>query len=214
MGTPNKILHTMVAAGSFLLLGASGFSQAADVYHLEDNLYVVICEDGHIFSYQGSEDGLSVVVTALCEEHGGVAGPDGGGAVAVAAPRRPEQAASSRPGARPGASSSADGPESAIEAYYQGSSTQPSGTGADSRSSRSERNIRDPARVVCWGRRCPVGSEVRAIEMASPALVRAMTESCGDGSGKVALTQFRQASVHQCPIQRTARGQFEEQHRR
>lgn len=213
MGTPNTIVHTMVAAGCFLLLGASGFSQAADVYHLEDNLYAVICEDGHIFSYQGTEDRLSVVVPALCEEHGGVAASDGA-AVTIEVPRRPEQAASSRAGTRPGASSSAVGPESATGSHNQGISTQTSDTGATSRSSRSEHNIRDTGSLVCWGRRCPAGSEVRAIDRAMPALVRAMTESCGDGSGKVNLTQFRQASVHQCPIQRTARGQFEEQRRR
>lgn len=215
MGMQNKVLHSIAAAGSFLLLGVSGFSQAADVYHLDDNLYAVICEDGHIFSYQGSEDGLSVVVPALCEEHGGVAGPGGGGgAGAVESTRRPAQVVSSRPGARPGASSSADGPESAIEAYYQGISPQPSDTGAAARSSGSERNIRDTGSVVCWGRHCPAGSEVRAIERASPALARAMTESCGGGSDVVPLSQFRQASVLQCPIQRTALGQIEEQRRR
>lgn len=53
---------------------------AADVYQLQVGLYAIICEDGHIFSYSGSEDGLSIVVPALCAGHGGVVGggDDGG----------------------------------------------------------------------------------------------------------------------------------------
>ncbi len=219
MKTVKNALHPTTVAGSvLLLLVTGGFSQAADVYHLQDSLHAIICEDGRIFSYQGSEEGLAVVVPALCEEHGGVAGPDGGGgAVALEAARRPAQGVRSTPGARPGASSSADGPESSIEAYYQGISKHPSDADAASATGSRARDVSSREHdsvVVCWGRGCPAGSEGRTIDKASPALARTMAERCGGGSGKVSLSQFRQANVHQCPIQRTGSDQFEDQRRR
>ncbi len=87
---------------AILTLGLSGLARAADVYQLQVGLYAVICEDGQIFSYSGGEDGLDIVVPALCDGHGGVANPGGGGAAAADASvaRRP-------PSGRPDTGSSA-----------------------------------------------------------------------------------------------------------
>ena len=63
------------------LVAAPSPANAADIYLLEDGLYAIICEDGHIFSYEGSEGGLSTVVPALCENHGGVVGGGGDGGI-------------------------------------------------------------------------------------------------------------------------------------
>lgn len=74
--------RSALAAACALLSGsvivASPPAQAADVYQLQVGLYAIICEDGHIFSYEGSEGGLSTVVPALCEGHGGVVGSGDG----------------------------------------------------------------------------------------------------------------------------------------
>jgi len=55
-------------------------------YHLEDNLYAIVCDNGYIFSYQGGADGLPIVGPALCEKYdntsSGSAG-SGGGKVTV-----------------------------------------------------------------------------------------------------------------------------------
>jgi hypothetical protein len=170
---------------SFLLLfGAAGFAKAADVYHLEDNLYAIICVDGQIFSYQGSEDGLTIVVPALCEGHGGVANPGGGGVganVAEAATGRPAQAvADRRAGARAEAAVSSAG-----TARAQGDSGQ----------------------LWCWGRSCPAGVVAREIDKATPLLARSMAERC-DADAGARRVQFREGSVLQCPLQRDARGQI------
>jgi len=81
--------NRLVSIASIVLLsvGFSSVVRAADIYLLQVGLYAIICEDGQIFSYQGSEGGLDVVVPALCEGHGGVANPGDG-----AAPLRDSQA--------------------------------------------------------------------------------------------------------------------------
>ena len=58
---------------SVIVLGLTGFlaspAHAWKSYHLEDNLYAIVCDNGFIFSYQGSSDGLPTVGPALCEKH-------------------------------------------------------------------------------------------------------------------------------------------------
>jgi hypothetical protein len=47
-------------------------------YELESGLYAIRCADNTLHSYSGSASGLSTVGPALCEGHGGIAGPGGG----------------------------------------------------------------------------------------------------------------------------------------
>lgn len=54
-----------VAVWSLLAAPAAAWTS----YHLEGNLYAVLCDDGVIFSYEGSADGLTVVGPALCANH-------------------------------------------------------------------------------------------------------------------------------------------------
>ncbi|TQM89639.1 hypothetical protein [Roseinatronobacter monicus] len=75
----------MKSLKSLLVFGLAGLlvspAYAWKSYHLEDNLYAIVCDNGYIFSYQGSSDGLSTVGPALCEKHDHASsGSAGGGA--------------------------------------------------------------------------------------------------------------------------------------
>ena len=61
-----KYLHslTIISLGALLSTPVHAWTS----YHLEDNLYAVVCDNGYIFSYQGSAEGLPVVGPALCEK--------------------------------------------------------------------------------------------------------------------------------------------------
>lgn len=195
----HKLFRLGIVSGGFLLFfGVAGFTQAADVYHLEDNLYAIICEDGHIFSYQGSEDGLTTVVPALCEDHGGVANPGGGGTIgnataAEATARRPATSAGSRPRERPAAAASSRAGERAATA----SSRMASGPDGS---------------LYCWGRSCPAGSVAREIDKATPQLYTGVLERCDTGSGARPV-ESSEGTVMNCPLQRNTRGQIVEQRR-
>lgn len=69
-----------------LLAFCSGQVMAWEAHKVGEKKYAIECEDGTMHSYSGSSEGLSVVGPALCEGHGGVAGPNGGATPVQAEP--------------------------------------------------------------------------------------------------------------------------------
>lgn len=62
-------LHHLTSALALTVASALAFPAAAwTSYHLEDNIYAILCDDGVIFSYEGSADGLTIVGPALCAD--------------------------------------------------------------------------------------------------------------------------------------------------
>jgi len=59
-----------------LLAFCSGQVMAWEAHKVGEKKYAIECEDGTMHSYSGSSEGLSEVGPALCEGHGGVAGPN------------------------------------------------------------------------------------------------------------------------------------------
>lgn len=73
-------------AGTALVLGLmAGNAAAYQAYQLYHNKWAIECKDGSLHGYSGSAAGLSTVGPALCEKHGGVVGPSGGGGAATTA---------------------------------------------------------------------------------------------------------------------------------
>jgi len=74
-----KLLKSAIIFGLAGLLVSPAYAWKS--YHLEDNLYAIVCDNGYIFSYQGSSDGLPTVGPALCEKYDTTtSGSMGGGA--------------------------------------------------------------------------------------------------------------------------------------
>jgi len=59
-----------------ILAFCSGQAMAWEAYRLYEEKWAIECEDGTIHSYSGGSEGLSEVGPALCQGHGGVAGPN------------------------------------------------------------------------------------------------------------------------------------------
>jgi hypothetical protein len=63
-----------VSAAMSIALALFGGSAGAFMAHkLREGRWVIECRDGAVFSYAGSASGLSVVGTALCKDHAGLA---------------------------------------------------------------------------------------------------------------------------------------------
>jgi hypothetical protein len=167
-------------AAIFLLsLGLASVVRAADIYLLQVGLYAIICEDGQIFSYQGSQDGLDIVVPALCEGHGGVANPGGGGVdVGVAGP-----ATANRRGERLSSGVTPD---------------DGSAVAADSQISRDRVVSRAADRGTEAASQAQASSAAR-IGRATPALARTMERCEGQNQGRVNVRGAGDAVILRCP---------------
>lgn len=181
---------------SLLFLGVSMTTYAAKIYELEPELYAIICEDGQIFSYQGSAGGLDIVVPELCEGHGGIAGNGGSGSAvgnatagAAIASRRPATDISSRPTAAD--VSSRPAPAVATRGTLSFPSLTTVGGGeATTRGAAAPHNY-DIDRIVEDG--------MRQLDKASPRLALAISERCDARSGARPI-DVSQGSAMQCPL--------------
>ncbi len=67
-----------------LMMASQAFAWRA--YPLGHNHWAIECNDGSLWGYNGSGNGLPIVGPALCADHGGLAGPGGSAPQVVKAP--------------------------------------------------------------------------------------------------------------------------------
>lgn len=78
-------------------------------YLLEGNLWAIRCNDGTLWSYSGSQEGLGTVGPALCADHQGLVGGGAGPEIEPATPEIRQAVGRGCPAPREGGSGLASG---------------------------------------------------------------------------------------------------------
>jgi hypothetical protein len=88
----SKKIFTVATIASVLTLGIAREASAWIAIEYAPGKYAIVCKSGHAWTYNGGEEGLSIVVPSLCGANGVVsATPVGGGKLGAATTTRPSK---------------------------------------------------------------------------------------------------------------------------